>query len=386
MKFFGVPVLGLCFVMGILLASGCDSANKKAASQPSSREASSGTQTDKVDESASTQTSGKSPLAEAKENWSKAKPNTELAGKIDIDGSSTVYPITEAAAAAFKKIYENVNITVGKSGTGGGMKRFDVGDTDISDASRPIKDKEFKACKDNNVSFIEIPIAYDGLTVVAHKDNDFLNELTVDQLKTIFLSDKAAKTWKDVNPAWPDDEIKIFAPGTDSGTFDYFKEVVAGSEGAIRPDMSTSENDDVLVNGVAGDVSAIGFFGAAYYFQNRDKLKALKIVNPETGKAVLPSDETIENGSYAPFSRPLFIYVNKNSFDKAQVEKFVEFYIAKAADFAREVGYVALPDAVYEKGFENFLDENVGTHYLNDKMEKRSGPITEVYQLKNLTK
>ncbi len=332
------------------------------------------------------QESNQDLLTEAKATWKAVKPNTELSGKIDIDGSSTVYPITEAAAAAFKKIYPKVNVTVGKSGTGGGFKRFTVGETDISDASRPIKSKELKGCKENKVAFIEIPVAYDGLTVVVRKDNDFVNELTVEQLKTIFLADKAAKTWKDVNPQWPDKQIKIHAPGTDSGTFDYFKEVIAGKKGAIRADMSTSENDDVLVNGVAGDQFSIGFFGAAYYFQNTDKLKAVKIVNPKTGKAIAPSDETIENGTYAPFSRPLFIYINSKSINKAQVEKFVDFYLANAGEFAKAVKYVALPDSVYAQAYGNYLDANVGTHYLDAKMEKRSGPVTEVYTPGNLTK
>lgn len=332
------------------------------------------------------QESNQDLLTEAKANWKSVKPNKELAGKIDIDGSSTVYPITEAAAAAFKKIYPNVNVAVGKSGTGGGFKRFTVGETDISDASRPIKAKEMKGCQENSVSFVEIPVAYDGLTVVVRKDNDFVEQLTIDQLKAIFLSDKAAKTWKEINSQWPDEQIKIHAPGTDSGTFDYFKEVIAGKEGAIRADMSTSENDDVLVNGVAGDKFSIGFFGAAYYFQNTDKLKAVKIVNPATNKAVAPSDETIENGSYAPFSRPLFIYLNAKSVNKAQVEKFVDFYLANADEFARAVKYVALPAEVYAQAYGNYLDENVGTHYLDAKMEKRSGPVTKVYTPKNLTK
>ena len=325
-------------------------------------------------------------LTEAKTAWKSAKQNKELAGKIDIDGSSTVYPITEAAAAAFKKLYPNVNITVGKSGTGGGFKRFTVGETDISDASRPIKSKELKGCKENSVSFIEIPVAYDGLTVVVRKDNDFVEQLTIDQLKAIFLSDKAAKTWSEINPKWPAEKIKIHAPGTDSGTFDYFKEVIAGKEGAIRSDMSTSENDDVLVNGVAGDKFSIGFFGAAYYFQNTDKLKAVKIVNPKTSVAVEPSDETIENGSYAPFSRPLFIYLNSDSVDKAQVEKFTDFYLANAGEFAKAVKYVPLPMEVYAQAYGNYLDANAGTHYLDAKMEKRSGPVTEVYKPGNLTK
>lgn len=333
-----------------------------------------------------TETKSENLLEAAKVSWSKVTTNKELSGKIGVDGSSTVYPITEAAAAAFKKVYPNVNVTVGKSGTGGGFKRFNTGETDISDASRPIKGKEFKACKENKVSFIEIPIAYDGLTIVAHKDNTFLDTLTVDQLKSIFLSDQAAKNWSDVNPKWPAKEIKIFAPGTDSGTFDYFKEVIAGKKGAIRPDMSTSENDDVLVNGVAGDVNAIGFFGAAYYFQNKDKLKAIKVVNPTSGKAIMPSDETIENGTYAPFSRPLFIYINSKSINKVQVERFVDFYLANAAEFSRQVGYVALPGSVYEQAYNNYLDENTGTHYLTKEMEKRSGPVTEVYKTENLQK
>ena len=319
-------------------------------------------------------------------SWKKAKVNKELSGKIDIDGSSTVYPITEAAAAAFKKIYPSVNITVGKSGTGGGFKRFNKGDTDISDASRPIKGKEYKACTKNKVTFLEVPVAYDGLTVVVHKDNTFLKEMTVDHLKKIFLEGSAVETWDKVDPSFPNKKIKIFAPGTDSGTFDYFKEVVAGKKGAIRSDMSTSENDDVLVNGVAGDVNAIGFFGAAYYFQNKDKLRAVAITNPKTGKTVLPSDKTIEDGSYAPFSRPLFIYINQKAVNEPQIEKFVDFYIVKAADFARQVGYVALPNAVYEQAYDNYMDEVVGTHYLTKEMEKRSGPVTEVFNPKNILK
>lgn len=327
-----------------------------------------------------------SELTAAKVSWEKVVTNKELKGKINIDGSSTVYPITEAVAAAFKKIYPNVDVTVGKSGTGGGFKRFNTGETDISDASRPIKTKEFKACKDNRVGFIEIPVAYDGLTVVVHKDNSFLETLTVDQLKAIFLSDQAAKKWNEIDPSWPASEIKIFAPGTDSGTFDYFKEVIAGKNGAIRADMSPSENDDVLVNGVAGDVNAIGFFGVAYYIQNQDKLKAIKIVNPDSGKAILPTDKSIENGTYAPFSRPLFIYVNQKSINKVQVERFVDFYISKAANFSRAVGYVALPSSVYEQAYGNFLDENVGTHYLTERMEKRSGAVTDIFKSKHLQK
>ena len=384
MKYVGKSLLCMALLAGLVLA-GCDSKTPPADSG-SGTNATTPSESGSDSGSDSTETAAATGLKAAQASWKNASANTELSGKIDIDGSSTVYPITEAAAAAFKKLYANVNITGGKSGTGGGFKRFNTGETDISDASRPIKSKELKACQDNKVSFVEIPIAYDGLTVVVHKDNSFVDSLTVDQLKTIFLSDKAAKTWKEVNAEWPDEEIKIFAPGTDSGTFDYFKEVVAGKTGAIRSDMSTSENDDVLVNGVAGEETSIGFFGAAYYFQNKDKLKSVKIINPKSGDAVAPTAETIENGTYAPFSRPLFIYVNASAITKPQVEKFVDFYLANAAEFSREVGYVALPESVYEQGYTNYMDENTGTHYLDSEMEKRSGPVTEVYKPENILK
>lgn len=362
MKRLGIALLGCCFVIGSILVSGCGNPGETTNGTSKSDGENGNTDTETV------------------------AANTELRGDIKIDGSSTVYPISEAAAAAFKKRFPNVNTTVGKSGTGGGFKRFQKGETDVSDASRPIKDKEFKACKENNVSFVELPVAYDGLTVVVHKDNKFVESLTIDDLKNIFLADKKAMTWKAVNDAWPDEKIQIYAPGTDSGTFDYFKEVVAGKEGAIRDDMTTSENDDVLVNGVSGGEYSIGFFGASYYFQNEDTLKSVKIVNPESGVAVAPTAKTIEDGTYAPFSRPLFIYINKESISKPQVEQFVQFYLEKAAEFAEKVDYVALPKSVYESAKTNFVEENVGTHYLNESMEKRSGPITEVYQPKNLTK
>ena len=310
--------------------------------------------------------------------------NTELSGKIEIDGSSTVFPISEAAAAKFKKSFVNVNPTLGQSGTGGGFKRFTKGETDISNASRPIKAKEFAACKESGVEFIEMPVAYDGLTIVVNKKNEFLKEITVDQLKKIFL-DPGAATWKEIDDSWPDKPIKIFAPGTDSGTFDYFKEVVAGKTGSFRGDMSTSEDDHVLVNGVAGDEYALGFFGAAYYFQNKDKLNAVAVVN-KAGEAILPSDETIENGTYNPFSRPLFIYMNKASMNKAQVAEFVEFYLDNAADFAKQVGYVPLPQPIYDAAKDRFFDGETGTHYLTADMEKRSGPVTEVYKKENLQK
>jgi phosphate transport system substrate-binding protein len=307
-----------------------------------------------------------------------------LSGKVVIDGSSTVYPINEAMAVAFPKSFPSVNVTVGVSGTGGGFKRFTKGETDISAASRPIKPQEFDECKKNGVTFVELPVAYDGLTIVVNPKNDWVDRLTVDQLKKIFLSDGAAQTWKDVNPQWPDLVIKIFAPGTDSGTFDYFKEVVAGEAGSMRVDMSTSEDDNFLASGVAGEKGAIGFFGAAYFFENQAKLKAVAIVDPATGKAVMPAPDAIESGRYAPFSRPLFIYVNEDSLRRPEMKKFVEFYLDHAAKTAQSTGYVALPSELYDLANKHFKERLTGTHYVTATGEKRSGSLASVYTTEKL--
>ena len=313
-----------------------------------------------------------------------AQVNPQLQGKIEIDGSSTVYPISEAAAANFTKQFPNVSVNVGVSGTGGGFKRFTQGQTDISDASRPIKDSEFAAAKAAGVAFYELPIAYDGLTIVVHKDNNWVDHLTVEEIQKIFNADTAAKSWSSVRAGWPDSEIKIFAPGTDSGTFDYFMEVVAGKEGSLRDDMSTSEDDNVLVTGVSGSPAAIGFFGVAYYEENKDKLKSVPIVNPELNQPVSPTAQTIENGTYAPFSRPLFIYVNANSAKRPEVRQFVSYYVKNAAEMARKTGYVALPQAIYDEVTLRTRARKTGTHYLTADNEKRSGAVTEVYKAENL--
>ena len=309
-----------------------------------------------------------------------------LAGSVEIDGSSTVFPISEAAADLFRKSYPEVKVTVGVSGTGGGFKRFSKGETDISDASRPIKHAEFEQCQAARVEFVELPVAYDGLTIVVNPANDWVEELSVDQLKEIFGGESMAAKWSDVQPEWPDTEIKIYAPGADSGTFDYFKEVVAGKEGSLRSDMSVSEDDNVLVTGVAGEKAAIGFFGAAYYFENSAKLKAVKITNPNTGSGVLPSADSIESGEYAPFSRPLFIYVNSASLKRPEMKRFVEFYLEKAASLSETAGYVALPVEVYDIAKQHLGDRLVGTHYLTGDGEKRSGALPEVYKSENLLK
>jgi phosphate transport system substrate-binding protein len=311
---------------------------------------------------------------------------SDLAGVVQIDGSSTVYPMTEAVANAFEDDYPNVKVRVGKSGTGGGFKTFTSGETDISDASRPITADEFELCKQNKIAFIELPVAYDGLSIVVNPKNTWVDQLTVEQLQQIYLEEHAAKSWSELNPSWPEVQIGVNSPGTDSGTFDYFKEIVAPEKQAIRSDMATSEEDNDLVRGVAGSEGAIGYFGASYYFNNRDQLRVVPIVDPNTGKAVTPTPETIESGEYAPFSRPLFIYVNVDALKRPELKKFVDFYLDRAADVARQVDYVALPDAVYEAARQHYTERWTGTCYLTADGQKRTGPVAEVYKRENLVK
>lgn len=304
----------------------------------------------------------------------------QLSGTITIDGSSTVYPITEGVAEEFRKQQPNVRVTVGISGTGGGFKRFAKGETDISDASRPIKKEESDEAAKNGVEYIEVPVAFDGLSVVVNRGNTFVDQLTVDQLKKIYL-EGGAKTWRDVNPAWPDQPIKVFSPGTDSGTFDYMREIVThGSKDAkMRADMQVSEDDNVLVTGVAGDQNAVGYFGSAYYFENKDKLRAVPIVN-KAGKAVSPSPDTINDGSYNPLSRPLFIYINKKSLARPEVKAFVDFYLEEAGDIADEVGYVHLPDVIYDRAEANVKAGRTGTQFLNEKGKTKEGALADIYK------
>lgn len=297
-----------------------------------------------------------------------------LRGRVAIDGSSTVYPITEAVAEEFGEAHGRVRVTVGISGTGGGFKRFTIGETDISDASRPIKKKELDNAKKHGVEFIEIPVAYDGLSFVVNPANTWCSDLTVAELKKIFLDGSTVKTWKDVRGDWPAEPIKLFIPGADSGTFDYFKEVVAGKNGSVRADVSASEDDNVLVRGIAGNKGALGFFGCAYYFENRDKLRAVPI------EGVLPTTNTIETGSYAPFSRPLFIYLSVKSAKRPEVIAFVDYYLEHGPKLAVEVGYVRLPSEIYERAKANLLARRTGTQFLNKDGEKVRGPLLTVYK------
>ena len=262
---------------------------------------------------------------------------------VKIDGSSTVYPITEAVAEEFQK-ETGIKVTVGVSGTGGGFKKFCRGETVISDASRPIKQKEMKKCAEAGISFIEIPVAFDALTVVTNPDNDWAKEMTAEQLKKAWGPDAQGKVtkWDQVVEGAPAQELKLYGPGADSGTFDYFTEAVIGKSGSIRGDFTASEDDNILVQGVSGDKGGLGYFGLAYYLENKDKLNAVAIKNKD-GKFVLPSEETVMNGTYNPLSRPLFIYLNatKAAFDP-NVKKFVEFYLKHAGEMSKEVGYIPL--------------------------------------------
>ena len=281
---------------------------------------------------------------------------------VKIDGSSTVYPITEAVAEDFQKLKKNaIKVTVGISGTGGGFKKFCRGETDISDASRPILAKEMDACKEAGIQYVELPIAYDALTVVIHPQNDWAKTLTVADLKKIWEpgAQGKLKSWKDVNPAFPDVPLKLFGPGADSGTFDYFTEAVVGKAKSSRGDYTASEDDNVLVQGVSRDKGGLGYFGFAYYLENQKKLKAVAV---DGGKgAVLPSPEAVENGTYAPLSRPIFIYVNAKSMDKPEVVEFVEFYLKNAPKLVKEVKYVPLPQKAYDIAGEHLKHKKLGT-------------------------
>ena len=266
-----------------------------------------------------------------------------LSGTVKIDGSSTVFPISQAAAEEFQKLHKDVKVTVGTSGTGGGFKKFVLGEIDINDASRPIKQKEIDACKENKIEFIELKVAIDGLSVIVNTENDWCDGFTVEQLKKIWEPDSKVKKWNEINPDWPDAEFKLYGPDTDSGTFDYFTEAICGEGGASRADYTPSADDNVLVRGVSGDKHSLGYFGYAYYLENKDKLKVLGISESgETGTYVVPANDTIEGGKYVPLSRPLFLYVNKASLDKPEVAAFLDYYLGDGQVLVNEVGYVSL--------------------------------------------
>jgi phosphate transport system substrate-binding protein len=284
---------------------------------------------------------------------------------IKIDGSSTVFPVTEAVAEEFQNANKGVKVTVGISGTGGGFKKFARGETDISNASRPILAKEMEEAAKNGVEYIELPVAFDALTVMVNTKNTWLTQITVEDLKKIWEPDAQGKImkWNQVRPEWPDQPLKLYGAGSDSGTFDYFTEAVTGKAKSSRGDYTASEDDNTLVQGIANDVNALGYFGYAYYAENTDKLKAVPVVNPVTGKPVSPSVATVKDGTYVPMARPIFIYVNKKSLERPEVRKFVEFYLTGANDLVTEVKYVPLPSDAYVKCLERVKKLQTGTGF-----------------------
>ena len=285
---------------------------------------------------------------------------------VKVDGSSTVYPITEAVAEEYQKMKKNaVKVTVGISGTGGGFKKFCRGEIDISNASRPILTKEMEECRAAGIKYVELPVAFDALTVVTHPNNKFLTQITVDELKKIWEPGAQGKVtrWNQVNPAWPDAPIKLFGAGSDSGTFDYFTEAIVGKAKSSRGDYTASEDDNVLVQGVSRDVNSMGYFGYAYYAENSKKIKSIPIIEKAGKPAVAPSMESVINGSYQPLARPIFIYVNAKSIDKPEIKEFVEYYLKSSVKLIREVKYVPLTDADYKHALENFTKKKTGTAF-----------------------
>jgi len=270
----------------------------------------------------------------------------KVSGAINGDGSSTVFPITEAMAEEFKKIQPDVNVTVGISGTGGGFKKFCNGETDFSDASRPIKDEEKQACAAKAIEYVEFQIGFDGLSIITNPSNDFVDCLTTAELKAIWSPDSKVSNWKDVRAGFPDKALKLYGPGTDSGTFDYFTEAIVGTAKASRSDYTASEDDNVLVQGIEGDNGGLGYFGFAYYEENASKLKLLGV---DSGSGcVEPARDTILDKTYKPLSRPLFIYVKKTALQRPEVKEFIRYFLTDGRPLIDEVGYVQSPDDIYQ--------------------------------------
>ena len=302
----------------------------------------------------------------------------DLSGDINVDGSSTVFPITEAMAEEFGYATDgNVKITVGVSGTGGGFKKFCAGEIHISDASRPIKQSEVDLCAENGMEYIELPVAIDGLSVMVNPANDFVECMTVDELHTVWApeAEDVVKKWSQVRAGWPDDELRLYGPGVDSGTFDYFTETVNGESQASRGDFLPSEDDNVLVTGISGDRGSLGYFGYAYYAENAERLKLLA-VDGGSG-CITPTEETINNGTYSPLSRPLFIYVGADALNQPHVKAFVEFYLdATNRSFVSETGYIPFPDTIYDLVLNKFLDGTTGAVFGGDA--RLHGTVEEV--------
>ena len=309
-----------------------------------------------------------SPTAGA--NAAPTAPSTtdlrQLRGTVTVDGSSTVFPVSEAMAEEFQKMTGgNVRVTVGISGTGGGFKKFCAGETDISDASRPILQAEIEQCKSAGIEYIELPVAFDGLSVMVSPKNEFVTSMTVSELKKMWepAAQGTITKWSQIRSDWPDREFRLYGAGADSGTFDYFTDAINGKEKASRGDYTGSEDDNVLVQGIANDADALGYFGYAYYHENADKLKLVAVDHEKGNGPVLPSPETIRGGTYTPLSRPIFIYAKKTSLDKPEVLEFVKFYLnsSSAPALINQVGYISFPPEYYDMGTQRVAALQTGT-------------------------
>lgn len=299
-----------------------------------------------------------------------------ISGSVNIDGSSTVFPITSAVAEEFQGMHRDVRMSVSYSGTGGGFKKFDLGEKDINNASRPIKQSEIDTILENGYSFIELPIAYDGLTVILNPENDWVDYFTVEELNKIWEPNSTVTKWSDVRPEWPDREISLYGAGTASGTFDYFTEAINGESGASRSDYAATEDDNLTVQGVSGDIDAMGYLGLAYFEENSSVLRATPIKASADAEAIEPSIETVMNGTYVPLSRPLFIYVNREFADsKPQLDEFVKYYLSGGGEIIKEIGYIPLPETAYKLVLERY--ENRITGSIFEKIDNPVGMTVE---------
>ncbi|MFD2679982.1 PstS family phosphate ABC transporter substrate-binding protein [Bacillus seohaeanensis] len=277
-------------------------------------------------------------------NGGNAEEAAQLEGDVKIDGSSTVAPIAEAINEEYAATQRDVQVSIGVSGSGGGFEKFIAGETDLSNASRPIKEEEITALEDADIDFTEFEVAKDGLSIVVNKENDWAEDMTVEDLKKLWVENGSVKKWSDINPEWPEEEVKFYSPGTDSGTYDYFNEVILEEADIVKENITMSEDDNVLVQGVTGDKNAIGFFGYAYYLANKDELKVVKIGGVE------PTNETIESGEYTPLSRPLYVYAKNSALKEDEaVYDYMKFTLENAGEMAEAVGYVSLPEEKYEE-------------------------------------
>ncbi len=384
----GVLLLAAVLALAVIACGGDEEAPTSAAAGTAGQTAG------ETPQAASGQTAGETPQAasQTSSGQASAPANTplptvdaarisELQGDINIDGSSTVFPITEAMAEEFGNATDgNVRITVGVSGTGGGFKKFCAGETVISDASRPIKQSEVDLCAENGIEYIELPVAIDGLSVMVNPSNDFVECMTVDELHTIWApeAEEVITKWNQVRPEWPDRDMGLYAPGVDSGTFDYFTETVNGESQASRADFLPSEDDNVLVTGIANDQGALGYFGYAYYAENADRLKLVAIDGGDG--CILPNDETINNGTYSPLSRPLFIYVSSTAINEPHIKAFVEYYLDPAnRAFISETGYIPFPDEIYALAQQKFLTGNTVLGFGGDN--RFHGTVEEVLKM-----